>query len=132
MFEAELARELHGAARAALREVLDRHAGEHLNGYALCTDDTLCTLSPVASTRESCEKSRVKDSRWLVVEWPYWDGSSFFERARQLLQESYVANRGTALDVHVQTCFTLLVDVLEGIRSEGLVGRDVLLLVEST
>lgn len=108
------------------------HASERLLGYALCTDDSVTTLSAVACSAESLAESRAPDARWLPVEWSYWDSAEGFAFARGLLDASYRARGGAGFDAHVERAFAVCVESLNDLRARRRLEEDVLLVAVST
>jgi hypothetical protein len=108
------------------------HASERLLGYALCTDDSLTTLSAVACTAESLAKSRAPAARWLPVEWSYADSGERFAFVRELLEASYRARGSTGFDAHVERAFAVCVESLGELRARRSIDDDVLLVAVST
>ena len=108
------------------------HSGERLLGYALCTDDSVTTLSAVACTAESLAESRAPDARWLPVEWSCWDSGEGFAFARGLLDASYRARGSEGFDAHVERAFDVCVESLGELRARRRVEDDVLLVAIST
>ncbi len=123
------------AIPATLARIGEAHAGEHLTGYALLTDDALSTLSHVACTEESLsEKKHVRFAEVSPVEWTIDDGRGAFDDARAMLSSLYRATSSapTALGEHVERAFAALVTALAHAKASGHFGEDVVLVVTST
>jgi hypothetical protein len=108
------------------------HASEHLLGYALCTDDSLTTLSASGCTGESLARSRAPAARWLPAEWSHIDSGEGFAFVRDLLEASYQARGREGFDAHIERAFAVCIESLGELRTRRRVGEDVLLVVVST
>jgi hypothetical protein len=122
--------ELYETLRRALREslALARNSGQILAGLALCTDDELVTLYCAVTTAAEVAGFDA-DFLYTPVDWPteWRDGDML--RASELLRE-----RAESRDIeeHVDSAFSLLVQVLAELRAEGEIAPDTYLTVLST
>jgi len=121
---------------AVLRTVAEfkrRHPREHMNGYALLTDDGLGTLGHVACSKEFIASESEPDTLFLPVDWAYDDGVKAFDRqARPLLVSHADACEGGEFLAHIDDSFNALVSALMSLRGDGVFGADVFLSVGST
>jgi len=124
------------AVRSTVAAIRDAHPSETLSGYALCTDDSLSTLSHIACTHEFIDAHRAAfpDVDVIAVAWEYAEGSDAFDGARALLTEKYAAVAGNEelFERHVSEVFGALLIVLRRARDEGLFQDDVLVYATST
>src|SRR5689334_4768842 len=98
---------LRGAIRQSVAKIVAARPGEHLSGFALCTDDDLSTLYHVASTREFVmRRSDIGDIDLVPTEWEYNDGDEAFSQVGRILASRYEAARTqTEFDRHVDSAF---------------------------
>ncbi|MEU4624977.1 DUF4303 domain-containing protein [Actinoplanes sp. NPDC023801] len=115
-----LAEAVADAARQALAVIIDGRPGEHLAGFALCTDDDLMSLSAAACTREFLE-CRDLAELYQPTEWPD-DVADCFEDARRILSQEPDRTRA----------FQSMVAALIRLRREGTVADEVFLVVCGT
>jgi hypothetical protein len=115
--------------RRALAAILNP-AGEHLVGFALCTDDDLRSLSAVGCTREFLAGH---DPTWLFhpTEWPDDAGDCLGEAGRILWTRADACDQVTS-GQHVERSFACLVAALKRLRSDAAVDDDVFLVALST
>jgi hypothetical protein len=115
-----LAEVVADGARLALAAIVARRPGEHLTGFALCTDDDLSSLSAAGCTREFLAGH---DPAWQFqpTEWPD-DVPDPFGEARRMLAGQHDRTE----------TFRSLVAALTRLRREGTVADDVFLVVCGT
>ena len=116
------------AVPATLAAIAAAHPGERIVGYALGTDDDLCTVFHVAT---SAERSRPEHA-FSFNEWPYYDGEEHLEAAQAHIRAAYDAATGHAFAAHVEGSFASLVEALAVARARGVFASDVFLDVGST
>src|SRR5262245_29088565 len=125
---------LRNAIRQGVAEIVAARHGEHLSGFALCTDDDLSTLYHVACTREFSSRRRdIDDIDLIPTEWEYNEGDDAFAPSGRILALRLEAARTqNAFGHHVDRAFGDLTVALMVAREESLVPADALLVVTST
>jgi hypothetical protein len=122
----ELVRLVEAGIESTWRQIAAATPGVKLVGYALCTDDEVCTLFEVACTAE-------QDSvRFSPVEWTLRAAQDDLQAASELLARR--AELDGEDDHHTQSdrAFACLVDALAAVRARGLFPDDVYLSVLGT
>lgn len=129
----ELAKMVAEAASSSILLLKSARPAEHISGYALCTDDSLSTLFHVATSREFCAKSPIRDVQFLAIEWPYDEGRDLFDEPYARLSALHKKARASeAFASHLESSFAALQGALLSLRKNNLVDQDVLLVVTST
>lgn len=128
------------AVRWSLRLITSARPGEHLNGYALCTDDDGQGAYPIGTTTEWCRSSApYPAARYIPVEWAYSEGHAGFDAVNaDLARRSDAAwQQWRDGDGHDEPwpgglAFECMVRSLERLRHDGWLPDDVLLIVTTT
>ncbi|MGK5004624.1 DUF4303 domain-containing protein [Janthinobacterium sp. LB2P70] len=89
------------AARLAFGAVRRAHPGQHINAFALVSDDSAMTIGPAANSREALAASEYgEEMLWNPAEWAFEDGVAYFDSAYRLLLQ---AHRDLPFDVDFST-----------------------------
>ena len=89
------------AARRAFAAVRRAHPDQHINAYALVSDDSAMTIGPAANSREALAASEYgEEMLWNPAEWAFEDGVAYFDSAYRLLLQ---AHRDLPFDVDFDT-----------------------------
>jgi len=89
------------AARLAVDAVRRAHPDQHLNAFALVSDDSAMTIGPMANSREALAASEYgEEMLWNPAEWAFDDGGAYFDSAYRLLLQ---AHRELPFDVDFDT-----------------------------
>jgi hypothetical protein len=116
-----------GVAESA-REVAASLGDETLAGYALCVDDDLRSLFPMAVSAGALSMAD-NALRFVPVDWDCEAGGDAFDRANAALEE--LADAASDYAAHKRLAFTALVDALGDARKRGIFAPGVTLLVTS-
>lgn len=117
------------AIPSTLAALAAAHPGERLTGYALCTDDCLCTVFHVALTHETT----TVENAFAPNEWTFGEGDAHLADAQAAIVASYERHGGDdEFAAHVERCFDSLVEALVRARAAGHFAHDVFLEVLST
>jgi hypothetical protein len=101
-----------------------------LGGYALCVDDSLRTVFPVAASAAFLAEQDA-EVRFVPVDWDIEEGADDrFDHANAALGE--LADHARDYAVHIRLAFAALVDALDRVRKSGVFAPGVTLLVTST
>ncbi|MGK5055781.1 DUF4303 domain-containing protein [Janthinobacterium sp. LB2P49] len=85
------------AARLAFDAVRRAHPEQHINAFALVSDDSAMTIGPMANSREALAASEYgEEMLWNPAEWAFDEGGAYFDSAYRLLLQ---ANRELPFDV---------------------------------
>ncbi|WP_083411762.1 DUF4303 domain-containing protein [Janthinobacterium sp. 1_2014MBL_MicDiv] len=112
------------AARLAFDAVRAAHPGQHINAFALVSDDSAMTIGPMANSREALAASEYGDEMlWNPAEWAFDDGGAYFDSAYRLLLQ---AHRDLPFDVDFATfrtgVFEACIAALAQLDAEGAFG----------
>ncbi|PKB20649.1 DUF4303 domain-containing protein [Janthinobacterium sp. 64] len=89
------------AARSAFAAVRRAHPGQHIDAFALVSDDSAMTIGPAANSREALAASEYgEEMLWNPAEWAFEDGVAYFDSAYRLLLQ---AHRDLPFDVDFDT-----------------------------
>jgi hypothetical protein len=112
------------AARLAVDAVRRAHPEQHLNAFALVSDDSAMTICPMANSREALAASEYgEEMLWNPAEWAFDDGGAYFDSAYRLLLQ---AHRELPFDVDFDTfragVFEACIAALAQLDAEGVFG----------
>ena len=89
------------AARSAFAAVRRTHPDQHIDAFALVSDDSAMTIGPAANSREALASSEYgEEMLWNPAEWAFEDGVAYFDSAYRLLLQ---AHRDLPFDVDFDT-----------------------------
>ncbi|WP_051958630.1 DUF4303 domain-containing protein [Janthinobacterium sp. RA13] len=78
------------AARLAVDAVRHAHPGQHIDAFALVSDDSAMTIGPAANSREALAASEYgEEMLWNPAEWAFEDGGAYFDSAYRLLLQAH-------------------------------------------
>ncbi|MGK5040231.1 DUF4303 domain-containing protein [Janthinobacterium sp. GB1R12] len=112
------------AARLAFDCVRRAHRDQHIDAFALVSDDSAMTIGPMANSREALAASEYgEEMRWNPAEWAFDEGGAYFDSAYRLLLQ---AHRGLPFDVAFVTfrtgVFDACIAALAQLDAEGYFG----------
>ena len=112
------------ATRLAVDAVRRAHTGQHIDAFALVSDDSAMTIGPMANSREALAASEYgEEMLWNPAEWAFDDGGAYFDSAYRLLLQ---AHRGLPFDVDFATfragVFDACIAALAQLDAEGCLG----------
>lgn len=112
------------AARLAVDCVRRAHPHQHIDAFALVSDDSAMTIGPMANSREALAASEYGDEMlWNPAEWAFDDGGAYFDSAYRLLLQ---AHRELPFDVDFATfrtgVFDACIAALAQLDAEGCFG----------
>ncbi|WP_426071355.1 DUF4303 domain-containing protein [Janthinobacterium sp. DSP2-3-3] len=112
------------AARLAFGAVRRAHPDQHLNAFALVSDDSAMTIGPMANSREALAASEYgEEMLWNPAEWAFDDGGAYFDSAYRLLLQ---AHRKLPFDVDSDAfrtgVFDACIAALAQLDAEGVFG----------
>lgn len=112
------------ATRLAVDAVRRAHPGQHIDAFALVSDDSAMTIGPMANSREALAASEYgEEMRWNPAEWAFDDGGAYFDSAYRLLLQ---AHRHLPFDVDFTTfragVFEACIAALAQLDAEGVFG----------
>lgn len=114
------------AARLAFGAVRRAHPGQHINAFALVSDDSAMTIGPAANSREALAASEYgEEMLWNPAEWVFEDGVAYFDSAyRLLLQAHRDLPFGVDFDTFRSGVFDACIAALAQLDAEGCFGAD--------
>ncbi len=123
---------VESGVESTARQLAAACAGQHLIGYALCTDDCVCTLFHVACTAELAAAEQAFDIRFAPVEWKLdaVDPGDLEVASHSINRLEHETDEDFAR--HCDQAFECLVVALERARDKGLFQDQVFLSVLST
>lgn len=78
------------ATRLAVDAVRRAHPGQHIDAFALVSDDSAMTIGPMANSREALAASEYgEEMLWNPAEWAFDDGGAYFDSAYRLLLQAH-------------------------------------------
>ena len=112
------------ATRLAVDAVRRAHPGQHIDAFALVSDDSAMTIGPMANSREALAASEYgEEMLWNPAEWAFDDGGAYFDSAYRLLLQ---AHRHLPFDVDFTTfragVFEACIAALARLDAEGVFG----------
>ena len=112
------------AARLAFDGVRRAHPDQHIDAFALVSDDSAMTIGCMANSREALAASEYgKEMLWNPAEWAFDDGGAYFDSAYRLLLQ---AHRDLPFDVDFDTfrsgVFDACIAALAQLDAEGVFG----------
>lgn len=112
------------AARRAVDAVRRAHPGQHIDAFALVSDDSAMTIGLAANSREALAASEYgEEMLWNPAEWAFEDGVAYFDSAYRLLLQ---AHRDLPFDVDFSTfrtgVFEACIAALAQLDAEGCFG----------
>ena len=112
------------AARRAVNAVRRAHPKQHIDAFALVSDDSAMTIGAMANSREALAASEYgEEMRWNPAEWAFDDGGAYFDSAYRLLLQ---AHRALPFDVDFATfragAFDACIAALAQLDAEGCFG----------
>ena len=112
------------AARQAVDCVRRAHPKQHIDAFALVSDDSAMTIGPAAYSREALAAAEDgEEMRWIPAEWAFDEGGAYFDSAYRLLLQ---AHRHLPFDVHFATfrtgVFDACIAALAQLDAEGVFG----------
>jgi len=112
------------AARQAFDCVRRAHPDQHIDAFALVSDDSAMTIGPMANSREALAASEYgEEMLWTPAEWAFDEGGAYFDSAYRLLLQ---AHRGLPFDVAFATfrtgVFDACIAALAQLDTEGCFG----------
>lgn len=112
------------ATRLAVDAVRRAHPGQHIDAFALLSDDSAMTIGPVANSREALAASEYgEEMRWNPGEWAFDEGGAYFDSAYRLLLQ---AHRELPFDVDFAIfragVFDACIGALAQLDAEGVFG----------
>lgn len=112
------------AARLAFDTVRRAHPDQHIDAFALVSDDSAMTIGCMANSREALAASEYgEEMLWNPAEWAFDDGGAYFDSAYRLLLQ---AHRELPFDVDFDTfrsgVFDVCIAALAQLDAEGVFG----------
>lgn len=112
------------AARLAFDCVRRAHPDQHIDAFALVSDDSAMTIGCMANSREALAASEYgEEMLWNPAEWAFDDGGAYFDSAYRLLLQ---AHRELPFDVDFATfragAFDACIAALAQLDAEGVFG----------
>ena len=112
------------AARLAFDCVRRAHPDQHIDSFALVSDDSAMTIGCMANSREALAASEYgEEMLWNPAEWAFDDGGAYFDSAYRLLLQ---AHRELPFDVDFDTfrsgVFDACISALAQLDAEGVFG----------
>ena len=112
------------AARLAVDAVRRAHPDQHIDAFALVSDDSAMTIGCMANSREALAASEYgEEMLWNPAEWAFDDGGAYFDSAYRLLLQ---AHRELPFDVDFDTfrsgVFDVCIAALAQLDAEGVFG----------
>ena len=112
------------AARLAFDCVRRAHPDQHIDSFALVSDDSAMTIGCMANSREALAASEYgEEMLWNPAEWAFDDGGAYFDSAYRLLLQ---AHRELPFDVDFDTfrsgVFEACIAALAQLDAEGVFG----------
>ncbi|MDZ5636334.1 DUF4303 domain-containing protein [Janthinobacterium sp. GMG1] len=112
------------AARLAVDAVRRAHPDQHIDAFALVSDDSAMTIDPMANSREALDASEYGDEMlWNPAEWAFDEGGAYFDSAYRLFLQ---AHRDLPFDVDFSTfrsgVFEACIAALAQLDAEGCFG----------
>lgn len=112
------------AARQAFDCVRRAHPDQHIDSFALVSDDSAMTIGCMANSREALAASEYgEEMLWNPAEWAFDDGGAYFDSAYRLLLQ---AHRELPFDVDFDTfrsgVFEACIAALAQLDAEGVFG----------
>ena len=112
------------AARLAFDAVRRAHPDQHIDAFALVSDDSAMTIGCMANSREALAASEYgEEMLWNPAEWAFDDGGAYFDSAYRLLLQ---AHRELPFDVDFDTfrsgVFEACIAALAQLDAEGVFG----------
>ncbi|MCM2564528.1 DUF4303 domain-containing protein [Janthinobacterium kumbetense] len=112
------------AARRAVEAARRAHPGQHIDAFALVSDDSAMTIGPMANSREALAASEYgEEMLWNPAEWAFEDGGAYFDSAYRLLLQ---AHRDLPFDVDFAAfrsgVFDACIAALARLDAEGVFG----------
>ena len=112
------------AARRAVAAVRRAHPDQHIDAFALVSDDSAMTIGCMANSREALAASEYgEEMLWNPAEWAFDDGGAYFDSACRLLLQ---AHRELPFDVDFDTfrsgVFDACIAALAQLDAEGVFG----------
>lgn len=114
------------AARLAVAAVRRAHPDQHIDAFALVSDDSAMTIGCMANSREALAASEYgEEMLWNPAEWAFDEGGAYFDSAYRLLLQ---AHRELPSDVDFDTfragAFDVCIAALAQLDAEGGFGTD--------
>ncbi|WP_219115846.1 DUF4303 domain-containing protein [Janthinobacterium sp. UMAB-56] len=115
------------AARLAFGAVRRAHPLQHIDAFALVSDDSAMTIGPMANSREALAASEYgEEMLWNPAEWAFDEGGAYFDSAYRLLLQ---AHRDLPFEVAFATfrsgVFDACIEALAQLDAEGCFGTGV-------
>jgi hypothetical protein len=119
---------LHTLVADATRRVFDcvrrAHPDQHIDAFALVSDDSAMTIGCMANSREALAASAYgEEMLWNPAEWAFDDGGAYFDSAYRLLLQ---AHRDLPFEVDFSTfrsgVFDACIAALAQLDAEGVFG----------
>ena len=112
------------AARLAVDAVRRAHPDQHIDAFALVSDDSAMTIGCMANSREALAASEYGEEMLLnPAEWAFDEGGAYFDSAYRLLLQ---AHRELPFDVDFDTfrsgVFDVCIAALAQLDAEGVFG----------
>lgn len=112
------------AARLAFDCARRAHPQQHIDAFALVSDDSAMTIGPAANSREALAASEYgEEMRWNPAEWAFDEGGAHFDSAYRLLLQ---AHRDLPFEVDFVTfrtgVFEACIAALAQLDAEGIFG----------
>lgn len=112
------------AARLAVEAARRAHPDQHIDAFALVSDDSAMTIGCMANSREALAASEYGDEMlWNPAEWAFDEGDAYFDSAYRLLLQ---AHRELPFDVDFATfrtgVFDACIAALAQLDAEGIFG----------
>ncbi len=122
------------ASRETFINLQHRYRDEGLNGFALCTDDSVMTIYHMASTEKWSDNHA--EFRYSPVEWRLTDNDRLFDPAYELImarvERQYDEQYEDKFEQLVDLTFNSFVTALYELKQEGVIPDTVFLTVMST
>lgn len=114
------------AARLAVDAVRRAHPEQHINAFALVSDDSAMSIGPMANSREALAASEyAEEMLWNPAEWAFGEGGAYFDSAYRMLLQ---AHRELPFDVDFATfragVFDACIAALVQLDAEGVFGTN--------
>ncbi len=112
------------AARLAVAAVRRAQPDQHIDAFALVSDDSAMTIACMANSREALAASEYgEEMLWNPAEWAFDEGGAYFDSAYRLLLQ---AHRDLPFDVDFSTfragVFDACIAALARLDTEGILG----------
>lgn len=116
---------LRSAVEQHYRRLLEKHGVEALYGYSLYTDDSVCSIGPVANTKRHIAVTETDPMynyyRYGPHEWALWEDHGLFDPVNDIVNAIH-ADRALGFDSKRDGMLQAALMALEEAEADGLFG----------